>query len=111
MVFYEYRKLNEHKKNYVTHDLELEGIINTFKMWRNYILGRIFVLMRDHSGLRYFFHEPNLNIRQVRWLPILSKFDFEIIYIKGKENRVANAISSKAQMNHIKAMSSYGTES
>jgi len=62
-VCYESRKLNEHEQNYVTHDLELSYIIHAFKVWKHYILGMIFVLMRDHSQLRYLFDQLNLNSR------------------------------------------------
>ena len=33
VVAYESRKLKEHEKNYVTHDLESTSIIHAFKMW------------------------------------------------------------------------------
>ena len=46
VVCYESRKLNEHEQNYPTHDFELAAIIHALKMWRHYILGRWFVLMR-----------------------------------------------------------------
>ena len=95
MVCYESRKLNGHKKNYVTHALELEAIIHALKMWRHYLLGRRFVLMSDHSGLRYLFDQPNLNAMQAIWLATLSDFDCEIRYIKGKENKVADSLSRK----------------
>jgi hypothetical protein len=81
-------KLNEHEINYVTHDLELDAIVHALKMWRNYLLGRIFVLMTNHSGLRYFFDQTKINARQAIWMSLLSEFDFEINHIKGKENRV-----------------------
>jgi hypothetical protein len=55
VISYESRKLNEHEINYVTHDLELAAIVHALKMWRHYLLGQIFVLMTDHSGLRYLF--------------------------------------------------------
>jgi len=54
VVCYESRKLNEHKQNYLTHDLELAVITHALKMWRHYLLGMRFLLMSDHSGLRYF---------------------------------------------------------
>ena len=79
-------------------------------MWRNYLLGRIFVLINDHTGLRYLFYQPNLNSRQVRWLDTLSEFDFRIRYIKGKESRVADSLSRKVHVTHIATMSSYGTD-
>jgi hypothetical protein len=61
VVCYESRKLNEHEANYVTHDLELAAIVHALKMWRHYLLGRKFVLMTDHYGLRYLFDQPKLN--------------------------------------------------
>ncbi len=71
-------------KIYPLHDLELATIIHALKMWRHYLLGRIFLLMSDHIGLRYLFDQPNLNARQAKWLAMINEFDFEIRYIKGK---------------------------
>ena len=85
VICYESQKLNEHEVNYVTHDLELTAIVHALKMWRHYLLGRKFVLMTYHCGLRYLFDQPKLNARQARWMALLSEFDFEIKHIKGKE--------------------------
>lgn len=49
--------------------------------------------MSDHSGLRYLFDQSNLNGMQVLWLATISGFDFEIKYMKGKENKVADVLS------------------
>ena len=64
-------------------------------MWRHYILGRIFVLISDHSGLRYLFDQPDINVRKPRWLATLSEFDFKIRYIKGKEDMLADTLSRR----------------
>ena len=40
----------------------------------------------------------------------INKFDFEIRYIKGKENRVAYTLKWRIQLNHLAAMRSYGTD-
>ena len=53
VVCYESQKLNKHENNYPTHDLELVVSIHSLK-W-HYLLGRRFVLMSDHIGLRYWF--------------------------------------------------------
>eukprot|EP00253_Pinus_taeda_P016360 PITA_16360 len=98
------------KHNYMIHDLKLETSIHALKMWRHYLLGRRFVLMSDHIGLRYLFDQPNLNVRQSRWLETCIEFDFDIKYIKGKENRVSYYLSRRVQVNHIAAMSSYETD-
>lgn len=77
MVCYEPRKLNEHKKNNVTHDLELLAIIHSLKMWRHYLFKR-FSLMIDHSGMRHLFDQPNPNVKNHIWLATLSELYFEI---------------------------------
>lgn len=64
-------------------------------MWRHYLLGKRFVFMSDHSGLRYLFDQTNLNSKKAIWLSTISEFDFEIRYIKGKENKVADSPSKR----------------
>ena len=66
--------------------------------------------MSDRSGLLYLFEQLNLNGRQNRWLATISEFDFEIMYIKGKENRVADSLSMQIQVNHLAALSFYGID-
>jgi hypothetical protein len=105
VIFYESIKLNEHEINYVTHDMELSVVVHDLKMWRHYLLGRKFVLMTDHSGLRYLFDQPKLNVRQARWMDLPSEFDFEIKHIKGKENRVVDALSRSMKVVHLEVVS------
>jgi hypothetical protein len=109
VICYESRKLNEHEVNYVTHDLELVSIVHVLKMWRYYLLGRKFVLMIDHCGLWYLFDQPKLNAKQARWMALLSEFDFEIKHIKGKEIRVADALSRSMKTIYLAAVSTYET--
>ena len=40
VVCCESRKLKDHEKNYVTHDLELVAIVHALRMWRHYLMGR-----------------------------------------------------------------------
>jgi hypothetical protein len=110
VICHESRKLNEHEINYVTHDLELVAIVHALKMWRHYLLGRRFVFMTDHCGLRHLFDQPKLNARQARWMVLLSEFNFEIKHIKGKENRVVNALSISVKMIHLAAVSTCETD-
>ena len=99
MICYESRKLKEHEKNYATHDLELAPIVHSLKMWR------IFELRTDHCGLKYLFDHPTLNARQARWMEFYCEFDFEIKHIKGKENKVADALSRKVHEMHVASLS------
>jgi hypothetical protein len=95
VIYYESRKLKEHERNYVTHDLELAAVIHTLKMWRHYIIGRKFLLLMDNSGVKYLFSKPDINVRKARWLAFLSEFDFEVRHIKGKKNKVADALRKR----------------
>jgi hypothetical protein len=101
VICYESRKLNENKINYVTHNLELASIVHALKMWRHYFVGRTFVLMTDHIGLKYLFDQLKLNARQARWMALLRQFDFEIKHIKGKENRVVDSLSRSMKLIHL----------
>ena len=92
-VDYESRKLKYHEKNYATHYLELAAIIHALKMWQHYLIGRKFLLLSDNLSLKYLFDQKNLNAIQARWLSFLSEYDFEIKHIKGKQNKVADALS------------------
>jgi hypothetical protein len=58
-------------------------------------MGRKFLLLTDNSGVKYLFNKPDLNARQERWLAFLRKFDFEVRHIKGKENKVVDALSRR----------------
>jgi hypothetical protein len=95
VICYESRKLKEHERNYITHDLELETVIHALKMWRNYLMGRKFLLLTNNCGVKFLFSQLDLNARQARWLSFLGEFDFEVRNIKGKENKVAYALSRR----------------
>jgi hypothetical protein len=110
VVCYESKKLKEHEKNYATHDLELAAIIHALRKWRHYLMGKRFELRTDHNGLKYLFDQPTLNSRQIRWLEFMCKYDFDIKHIKGKENKVANALSRKVHKLHATTISMYRTE-
>ena len=75
------------------HNIELAAIIHDLRMWRLYLMGRKFLLKIDNIGLKYLFDQPDLNARQSIWLSFLSEYHFELKHIKGKENKVADALS------------------
>lgn len=54
--------------------MELIVVMHDFKMSRNYLLGKKFVLVTYHIILKYFFSQLDLNPRQARWLAFLTEF-------------------------------------
>lgn len=65
--------------------------------------------MSDQSGLRYLFDQPNLNSRKSKWLDTPSEFEFNVRCIKGKDNRVADSLRRRVQVNHMETMISCAT--
>ena len=73
-------------------------------------MGKRFELRTNHSGLKYLFGLPTLNARQRRWLEFLSEYDFDIKHIKGKENKVVDALSRRVHELHVIAISMYQSD-
>ena len=98
MIYYELWKLKEHEHNYPTHDLELVSIIHALNMWRHYLMGMKFLLKTDNMSLKYLFYQLDLNSRKAIWLDFLSEYHFELNHIKGKENKIVDALSRRTHM-------------
>jgi hypothetical protein len=107
VVCYESRKLKEHERLYATHDLELEAIVHSLKMWWNYLMCKLFELRTNHCGMKYLFGQPSLNARQSRWLEFLSEYDFDIKHIRGKESKVDDALIKGMQEMQVTTISMY----
>jgi hypothetical protein len=109
VICYESRKMKEHERNYVAHDLELATIIHALRKWRHYLMGRRFESRTNHNGLKYLFDQSTLNARKTRWLEFLCEYDYDIKHIKGKENKVVDALSRKVHELHATTISMYRT--
>ncbi|KAJ9565945.1 hypothetical protein OSB04_001911 [Centaurea solstitialis] len=93
VIAYASRQLKPHECNYRTHDLELGAVVFALKMWRHYLYGVKCTIYTDHKSLKYLMDQPNLNMRQRRWLDVVKDYDCEILYHPGKANVVADALS------------------
>ncbi|GJV22143.1 putative reverse transcriptase domain-containing protein [Tanacetum coccineum] len=79
VIAYASRQLKPHEENYTTHDLELGAVV-----------------------LQHILDQKELNIRQRRWLELLTDYDCEIRYHHGKANVVADALSQKEQIKPLR---------
>nr|ABA98437.1 retrotransposon protein, putative, Ty3-gypsy subclass [Oryza sativa Japonica Group] len=96
VVAYASRQLRPHEGNYPTHDLELAAVVHALKIWRHYLIGNRCEVYTDHKSLKYIFTQPDLNLRQRRWLELIKDYDMSIHYHPGKANVVADALSRKS---------------
>nr|CAD39354.2 OSJNBa0059H15.5 [Oryza sativa Japonica Group] len=99
VVSYASRQLRPHEGNYPTHDLELAAVVHALKIWRHYLIGNRCEVYTDHKSLKYIFTQPDLNLRQRRWLELIKDYDMGIHYHPGKANVVADALSRKSYCN------------
>ncbi|GJX24137.1 putative reverse transcriptase domain-containing protein [Tanacetum coccineum] len=56
----------------------------------------------DHKSLQHILDQKELNMRQRRWLELLSDYDCEIHYHPGKANVVVDALSRKEQIKPLR---------
>jgi hypothetical protein len=111
VISYSSRQLRRHKEHYPTHDLELAAVVMTLWTWRHYLLGNVVHIYTDHKSLTYIFIQPNLNMRQRRWLELIKDYELEVHYHPVKANVVANVLSHKAHCNYLSAVHWTGEES
>ncbi|GJX99844.1 putative reverse transcriptase domain-containing protein [Tanacetum coccineum] len=95
VISYASRQLKIHEKNYTTHDLELRAVVFALKIWRHYQYGTKCIMFTDYKSLQHILDQKELNMRQRRWLELLSDYDYDIHYHLGKANVVADALSRK----------------
>ncbi|GJV77958.1 putative reverse transcriptase domain-containing protein [Tanacetum coccineum] len=75
-------------------DAERE-VVFALKMWRHYLYGIKCVVFTDQKSLQRILDQKELNMRQRRWLELLSNYNCEIRYHARKANVVADALSRK----------------
>jgi hypothetical protein len=75
--------------------LECLAIIWAVKYFRHYLYGSKFSIITDYAALKWLLNSvtENANRKLERWKIVLSEYDFEIIYRKGKNHSNADAFS------------------
>jgi hypothetical protein len=71
------------------------AILHALKKWRPYLTGRHFKVKKYHDSLKYFLEQGLSSKEQQKWVTKILGYDFEIVYKKGKQNVVADALSRK----------------
>jgi hypothetical protein len=91
------KKMLDAETRYPVHEQELLAIIHALNTWRHYLHGSKFkvIVKTDHKSLQHLKTQPMLSGRQSRWLDIIADFDFDIEYIDGKTNIVADGLSRR----------------
>jgi hypothetical protein len=76
-------------------------MVQALKIWRHYTIGKRCEVYSDHKNLKYIFTQPDLNLRQRRWLELIKDYDFGINYHPSKANVVADVLSRRSHLNML----------
>ncbi|GJY25612.1 reverse transcriptase [Tanacetum coccineum] len=76
-----------------TYEKEFLAVVAALDKWKGYLLDRHFKIRTDHFSLKYLLNQKLTTPFQFKWLPKLLGYDYEIVYKKGSENVVADALS------------------
>ena len=77
------------------YEKEMLVILHSLKKWSPYLIGRHLKVKNDHDRLKYFLEQRLSSEEQQKWVTKMLGYDFEMIYKKGKQNVVTNALSRK----------------
>ena len=100
-IAFKSRKLTKTERHYSTYDKEMLAIMHALEKFRQYLVCGRFNIKTDHNSLRFFMNQKDLNDRQQKWVSKIQAYNFDIEYVKGTHNVVADALSRKGQLNTL----------
>lgn len=86
------------------YEMELMALVLSIQHWRHYLLGKEFVVYTDHKSLKHFLQQRISSPDQQCWLAKLLRYQFEVKYKPGPENKAVDALSrcfDEGEMNTI----------
>lgn len=92
-IQYASKLLTKEQSRWPAIEIELYAIIFAVENFRHYIYGRSFIIRTDSKPLTYLLNHKKPSSRLHRWRILLMDYSFQIQYIKGKENIVADFLS------------------
>ncbi|GJY94661.1 putative mitochondrial protein [Tanacetum coccineum] len=92
-IAYRSKTLSSRHQALSTYEKEFLAVVAALDKWKGYLLDRHFKIKTGHFSLKYLLKQKLTTPFQFKWLPKLLGYDYEIVYKKGSENVVADALS------------------
>ena len=92
-ITYFSRTLNTAERRYSVIEREALSIVYALKINRPLCLGFPITIRSDHKPLKWLLTTSSPNHRIARWQTLLAEFDFNVEYIPGQQNVVADFLS------------------
>jgi len=99
VIAYAGRALARNESNYCVTRKELLAVVYFTKHFRQYLLGRKFIVRTDHAALSWLKRTPELIGQNARWLELLGEFDFDVQHRPGTRHGNADAMSRHPCLN------------
>ncbi|XP_042019016.1 uncharacterized protein LOC121766845 [Salvia splendens] len=96
-IAYFSKKLGPRRRVASTYHKELYAIVEAVQKWRQYLLGREFVIRSDQKSLKELLQQIVQTPDQQLYVRKLMGYKFTIEYKKGSTNRAADALSRRAE--------------
>jgi hypothetical protein len=77
--------------------METIAILEALLKWEDKLIGNRIHIVTNHRALEFFKTQHRLSSRQMHWMEYLSRFDYDIQYVKGSSNKVADSLSQYYQ--------------
>ncbi|VFR02721.1 unnamed protein product [Cuscuta campestris] len=98
------KKLGPRRRSASTYHKELYAIVESVQKWRQYLLGREFVIRSDQRSLKDLLFQIIQTPEQQFYIRKLMGFCFRIEYKTGASNKVADALSRRGEDGEYAAM-------
>ena len=87
------KSLTKTQRRYCVTRRELLAVVVFIQQFKQYLLGRKFVVRTDHSALRWVMSFKEPENQMARWFEILSQYDFTIVHRQGSKHGNADFLS------------------
>ena len=96
-IEYDAKTLSAAQRNWPIHDKELFAIVDSFRKWRDWLVGVELNVYAYHQGLQYFNTKQKLNSRQASWYLHMSEFRYYIHYRPGTKMGKPDDLSRRSE--------------
>ncbi|KAF1327385.1 reverse transcriptase, partial [Globisporangium splendens] len=94
------RKMKAAELNYPVQEQELLAIMHALRVWRIYLVDKPFMVETDHKSLETILTQKTTNRHIARGFNELAEFQPQFVWIAGKTNGIADALSRRPDFEH-----------
>ena len=87
------RKFTAAQHAYRVFEMEMIAILEVLLKWEDKLMGYKIHIITDHKALEFFKTQVHLSPQQCRWIDYMSRYQFDITYVKGELNKVTDCLS------------------